>query len=46
MTIQNKIEICAVVVAAVFLIAGNIFWSIMFLGVAMISASVDGEDQR
>lgn len=46
MTIQNKIEVCAVGFAIWFMIHGNIFWTILFLGVAMIAASFDGEDQR
>lgn len=38
------LEIIAVMVAAIFFIAGNVFWTIMFLGVAMIAASFDREN--
>lgn len=43
---MTTLEIIAVVVAAIFLIAGNIFWTIMLLGVAMIAAAMDSEGRR
>ena len=46
MTALNKLEISAVIVAAAFLIFGNIFWAIMFLGVGMICASFDNGPRR
>jgi hypothetical protein len=46
MTAINKLEISAVIVAAAFLIFGNIFWAIMFLGVGMICASFDVDERQ
>jgi hypothetical protein len=43
MTNLNKVEIASAIVAAAFLMFGNIFWAIMFLGVGMICASFDTE---